>query len=389
LEIKKVFGVTSPDSVAIALVTGSSNTWIEATPQSSSSSTLLPFDVKSYNWKSESSSWAYSISVSNVNQVSRIAVLLLSNSANTGALYLVSVRKCQATTVVTASPTASNTLAPSISSPPSSNNKAFVSRSGTSFSWGGCPFYYAGTNNYYMTYQYTFMVTDVLDSAKKMGFNVIRVFSFIDRGSLSSSNVIDSPFYYQYWDTQTNAPAYNDGAIGLERVDFIIAEAAKRGIKLILTFTNNWREFGGMDQYSKWYDLSSHSDFYTDSRVKNAYKSWISHLINRKNTITGKLYKDDPTIFAWELANEPRCKGSGDLGVSSSCNTQTITSWANEMSTYTKSLDENHMVSVGDEGFFNQPGSSDWIYNGSEGVDFDALLALPNIDFGTFHLYPR
>jgi hypothetical protein len=27
--------------------------------------------------------------------------------------------------------------------------------------------------------------------------------------------------------------------------------------------------------------------------------------------IAGIQYKDDPTIFSWELANEPRCQGSG------------------------------------------------------------------------------
>ena len=26
-----------------------------------------------------------------------------------------------------------------------------------------------------------------------------------------------------------------------------------------------------------------------------------------RNTINGRLYKEDPTIFAWDLINEPRC----------------------------------------------------------------------------------
>lgn len=30
-------------------------------------------------------------------------------------------------------------------------------------------------------------------------------------------------------------------------------------------------------------------------------------MVNRRNTINNRLYKDDPTIFAWDLMNEPRC----------------------------------------------------------------------------------
>ena len=29
------------------------------------------------------------------------------------------------------------------------------------------------------------------------------------------------------------------------------------------------------------------------------------------------------------------------------------------------------------------------MYNGTEGTDFDALLSLKNIDYGTFHMYPE
>jgi hypothetical protein len=31
-------------------------------------------------------------------------------------------------------------------------------------------------------------------------------------------------------------------------------------------------------------------------------------LTQRRNTISGRLYKDDASIFAWDLVNEPRCE---------------------------------------------------------------------------------
>jgi mannan endo-1,4-beta-mannosidase len=46
-------------------------------------------------------------------------------------------------------------------------------------------------------------------------------------------------------------------------------------------------------------------DFYTDDIIKAWYQQYVSLLVLRNNTITGVLYRDDPTILAWELINEP------------------------------------------------------------------------------------
>lgn len=56
------------------------------------------------------------------------------------------------------------------------------------------------------------------------------------------------------------------------------------------------------------------------------------------------------------------------------------------MSAYIKSIDSNHLVGIGDEGFING-GSSDYPYQGNSiGIDFAANLAISSIDFGTFHV---
>ena len=95
-------------------------------------------------------------------------------------------------------------------------------------------------------------------------------------------------------------------------------------------------------------------------------------------------------MFAWELANEPRCGADGTRNLPRSpqgCNPDVLTAWIDEMSAFVKSIDPNHMVTWGGEGTFNRE-SDDWTYNGSDGGDFDAELALSNIDFGVFHSYP-
>ena len=47
--------------------------------------------------------------------------------------------------------------------------------------------------------------------------------------------------------------------------------------------------------------------FYTDGRVKQAYRNYVYMLLHRPNTYTGIQYKDDPTIFSIELMVGPCC----------------------------------------------------------------------------------
>lgn len=258
----------------------------------------------------------------------------------------------------------------------------------------GRPFCFAGTNNYYLSYKSRRMVDDLFRRARAMNLDVIRLWAFIDRGapdgsvpSIDGDGTKDG-VYFQYWDPSAARPAYHDGPNGLQRLDYVLFRAQSLGLKLVLVFTNNWREFGGMDQYLAWYGLHDHRAFYTDSRVKQAFKSWIAELVLRRNHLNGSLYRDDPTIFAWELANEPRCRNVFHGSARPDCTPDAITRWAREMSGYVKSLDPNHLVAVGDEGFFARAEQSHFSQDGREGVDHEALLALPAVDFGTFHLYP-
>ena len=127
--------------------------------------------------------------------------------------------------------------------------------------------------------------------------------------------------------------------------------------------------------------LTTSIQFYRLPQIKKAYKKYVKEFVTR--------YRDSPVIMAWELANEPRC-GADDvrnLPRSDNCDPRLLTSWIDEMSTYIKKLDPHHLVTWGGEGAYNRA-SDDWAYNGTDGSDFDAEIALKNIDFGTFHSYP-
>ena len=273
---------------------------------------------------------------------------------------------------------------------------AFVKRAGPELRLHGKPFRFAGTNNYYLMYKSPAMVDDVIAAAAGNGFRVLRTWGSLEIGNQDGSNSIQGKsdgVYFQYWDGAK--PAYNDGADGLQRMDYVIAKAGQAGIKLVIPLVNNWNAFGGMDQYVRWRDTADtsartwyHDDFYTDPVIRGWYRDWIAHVLNRTNTLTGVKYKDDPAIMTWELGNEPRCVSAGAYGRSASCSTTTLTTWADEMSTHIRALDNKHLISVGDEGFYCLPNAASWIDNCGEGVDTLALTRLPNIDVMSFHLYP-
>ena len=161
------------------------------------------------------------------------------------------------------------------------------------------------------------------------------------------------------------------GSSGIGRLDSAVKMAQKYGIKLVMPMLNNWNDLGGINTYTAAFGGTATS-FFTDVKSQTAYKNYISFIVNR--------YKNSGAIFAWELCNEPRCHG---------CDSSVITNWASDVSAYIKSIDSQHMVTLGDEGWFYPPeGDGSYAYSGAEGVDFTKNLAIKTIDYGTFHMYP-
>lgn len=284
----------------------------------------------------------------------------------------------------------------------------FAYTQGTRFMLDGSPFYYAGTNCYYLTFKSQEAVDSVFKDAEAMGLKVIRVWGNLDVGVKTGTtdsegkpvftNNNDGPgekdgIYFQYFDKDLGKPVINEGKDGLQKLDYALYQAEKHGIKLLITFTNYWDAFGGMGQYIKWaQELGitglKKDDFYTNETLKGWYKDYVNGLLNHTNQYTGRKLKDEPSVFAWELANEPRCNTDAQ------CKDNILYNWAKEMSEYVKSVDPNHMVSLGDEGFYNKPygyyneyTTSNYAFYGAEGVDFEKLMTIDTLDFGTPHLY--
>ncbi|KAF9887693.1 hypothetical protein FE257_009646 [Aspergillus nanangensis] len=236
---------------------------------------------------------------------------------------------------------------------------------GLSFSIDGETGYFAGSNAYWLPFLTNDADVDsVFDHLQQTGLKVLRTWGFNDVNTIPSAGTV----YFQFHG-QGNT-TINTGANGLQRLDYVVSAAEKAGIKLIIPFVNNWDDYGGMDAYVTAYG-GSKTGWYTNEKIQGVYQAYIKAVVSR--------YKDSEAIFAWELGNEPRCQG---------CDTDVIYNWATATSAFIKSLDPDHMVAVGDEGMGLTVGSDDsYPYSTDEGSDFAKNLDIPDIDFGTFHLY--
>lgn len=257
-----------------------------------------------------------------------------------------------------------------------SGDDGFISTQGVQFILNGSPFYANGFNAYWLMYfasnkSQREKVSSVFQEAANHGLVVARTWAFSDGG--------DSPLQY-------SPGSYNE--FMFRGLDFVISEARNYGIRLILSLVNNYNDYGGKKQYVDWardvgQNLTSDDDFFTNDVVKGYYKSHIKAILTRRNSITGVVYKDDPAIMAWELMNEPRCDTDPFAG-------EIIQAWILEMASYLKSIDSNHLLEVGDEGFYGQSNSQRQRYNPyiQLGTDFIENNQITDIDFATVHSYP-
>jgi len=58
-----------------------------------------------------------------------------------------------------------------------------------------------------------------------------------------------------------------------------------------------------VSQYAPWQVSDGHRVL---PHAFSLYKGYLKKMATRVNTFTGVMYKNDPTIFAWDLLNEPR-----------------------------------------------------------------------------------
>jgi len=262
----------------------------------------------------------------------------------------------------------------------------FIRAQGSRFERNGKPWRHTGANAWYLAwlgadapYGNRPRLARELDRLAAMGVTNIRLLASGEEGPLH--NAVTPGF--------VNKAGQINHAL-LVGLDHAMAEIGKRGMTAVLYLTNNWEWSGGM-MTMLWYETGSYinngdpahpwpefadvgSRFYTNAGALGRYARYVRLLVGRVNSVTGRPYRDDPALMAWQLCNEPR------PGVTPAIMEAALPAyyrWIDSTAALIRSIDRNHMVSLGMEGTIATNGREDIV-----------LRAHQHIDYMTAHVWP-
>ena len=270
----------------------------------------------------------------------------------------------------------------------------------TDFVVGGRPFRYVGWNEYELFTRVDTTTTHVDETIDGQVIPVGTTLTWqyqIDKEMLEAQKHHLTVLRTWAFDENNEAQAfqnpigtYNENTF--KKLDYIVDSAKRHGIRVILTLANYWGDYGGINAYTSQLGLQSKLQFFTNAVAKAEYDAYVAHLVNRVNTVNGAAYKNDPTVFSWELMNEPRDSCSDDPNYCDASG-HTLANWVTQEAAYIHQLDKNHMVDAGFEGHgLVQTPSGPFQWAGTQegqGNDPYVAQAVKGVDFLSFHPYPN
>jgi mannan endo-1,4-beta-mannosidase len=265
----------------------------------------------------------------------------------------------------------------------SAPDASFVAQRNGQFEKGGKPYYYIGTNFWYGAILGSTgeggnreRLLKELDFMKANGITNLRVLVGADGPDGQPSKVRPA--------LQTAPGVYNDTIF--DGLDFFLSELGKREMHAVLFLNNSWDWSGGYEQYLKWAQVVSGTadglsweelqkrmaQYATCNECKEMFFAHVKTVLSRTNRYTGKKYTDDPAIMAWQVGNEPRAF-SKDVKPA-------FAQWLKEATALIRSLDKNHLISIGNEGLMGCENDMQL---------FEDIHADPNVDYLTIHIWPK
>lgn len=225
----------------------------------------------------------------------------------------------------------------------------YIRHDGTIFLQGTNQFFVRGVNSYDLSYQSLPDIEKNFSYFHQLHINTIRLWAFgdgFDKGFQPSSGVINEERF--------------------KSLDYILYLAAINGIRVVPVLVNNGNEYGGKHQYTNWIGVYNEDDFYTNPYAISLFKNYINKVASRVNTYTHIQYRDDPTILSWEIMNEPHLN-------TSDVNTKIIFSWLTGISSYIKTIDTNHLVSIGTQSVNSEGESNAFVLCAVNGIDYCSI----------------
>lgn len=239
------------------------------------------------------------------------------------------------------------------------NTRPFVKVSGAHFKIGNQRYHFIGANFWQGAYLGANIIPDGkkrlirdLNEMKKYGITNLRILASSEKCSIKPSL---TPAF------QTKPGVYNKKL--LKGLDFLLAQMRKRNMHAVVILNNYWDWSGGMPQYVNWSTgkkipnalktgdwnkfMTYSASFYGNSLANRMYRNYIRHVITRTNTVTGTKYYNDPTIMAWELANEPRPNPNS---IKDTTLLPSFYHWIKNTAEYIHKLAPHQLVTTGSEG---------------------------------------
>ena len=263
------------------------------------------------------------------------------------------------------------------------NTSPFVQRQGTTFVVDGHDYRYVGTNFWYGAILASEgqggdrqRLLRELDQLHALGLDNLRILVGSD-GQRGVKTKVEP--------TLQEAPGvYNDTI--LAGLDFLLKEMGARGMKAVLYLNNSWEWSGGYGYYleqagagkqprpdTDGYQvfMKAMAQYATNKKAHELFYDYVRFILGRTNRYTNVPYTDDPAIMSWQIGNEPRAFSQEAK--------EPFAQWLSEASALIRSIDKNHLISIGSEGIWGCE---------TDTALYERICADPNIDYMNAHIWP-
>ena len=259
----------------------------------------------------------------------------------------------------------------------------FITVEGGRFVRGGKPYYYVGTNFWYGAILGSEgqggdrqRLAKELDLMKRMGIDNLRILVGSD-GARGVKTKVEPTL-------QVQPGVYNDTI--LAGLDYLLQEMGKRKMVAVLYLNNSWEWSGGYGFYLEHAGLgpqprpddvgypafmAAMAKYASCEKAHQLFYDYVRFILGRTNRYTGRKYAEDPAIMSWQIGNEPRAFDKSQLPA--------FEKWIGEAAALIRSLDKNHLISIGSEG--------SWGCENDLGC-WERICADKNVDYCNVHLWP-